>query len=80
MPKRKAEGSPITKPRTEVLEPELNTVEDSTKLARAATTDLPVGGGQLGGARGSHLDPLSSEVDEDNPFWTLLALAGYETW
>ena len=85
MPKRKAEGLPITEPMTTVLDPKPNTTENSANLAREATTDLPVDGGQSGGATGIHLDPLSSEVDEDalyegNPFWTLLALAGYETW
>ena len=85
MPKRKAEGPPITEPRLEVPDPELNTTEDSTILAWEATTDTPVGGGQSGGATCNHLDPLPSEVDksavdEDNPFWALLALAGYETW
>ena len=85
MPKRKAEGPPIIEPRTEVLNPEPNTTENLANSAREATTNLPVGGGQSGGATGNHLDLLSSEVDnnsvyEGNPFWALLALAGYEAW
>ena len=66
-------------------DPELNTPEDSTKLTQEAITDTPVGRGPSGGATCSHMDPLPSEVDksavdEDNPFWALLPLAGYETW
>ena len=85
MPKRKVEGPPFTEPKAEVLDSELNTIEDSTSLAVETTPDFPVGEAQLGGATGSHLDPLQSEVDRNtddagHPFWALLALAGYETW
>ena len=85
MPKRKAGGPPFTEPRTEVLDSELNTTEDSTSLVVETTPNSLVGKGQLGGATCSHLDPLPSEVDRsaddaDHPFWALLALAGYETW
>ena len=85
MPKKKAGGPPITEPRAEVLDSELNTTEDSTRLARETTPDSPVGEGQSGKATCNHMDPLPSEVDrsaedEAHPFWALLALAGYKTW
>ena len=77
MPKRKAVGPPITEPRTTVVDPKPNHTENLTNSAREATTDLPVGEGQSGGATCSHMDPLSSEVDKDSlyegipfgPYW-----------
>ena len=85
MSKRKAEGPPVIESEPELSETSPNLVEEWQAAEGEPTAGSPVGGVHEGGPADSHVAPAQSDLElgpvpDDEPFWALLALLGYETW
>ena len=85
MPKRKAEGPPEFYAILEVNDSEPNLDQGGLTTEQKVTPECPTGAGCHKEPADDHLSPALSEVDEGSvpdysSFWSLLSLAGYETW
>ena len=86
MGKRKAEGPPVVELEPETFTPTISLAEEVYTPVQGLTT-VPTAKeeGHQETTPDGHLAATQSEVEgdtgpEDNLFWALLALIGYETW
>ena len=85
MPKRKAEGPPETEVETTFDAPEIEPTAELNATVQGPIAGSPTGDEHREGPSISHMSPVQNtpapgHVPDDNPFWDLLALLGYETW
>ena len=85
MTKRKAEGPPIIESEPEIIKNSPNSVEEWQAAEGEPTAGLTAGGIHQGVAAESHVaPPLMNQAPgpalDDETFWALLALLGYEVW
>ena len=85
MTKRKAEGPPIIESEPEIIENSPNPVEEWPAAEGKPTAGFTVEGIHQGVTAESHVAPAQptlapGPVLEDDTFWALLALLGYEVW
>ena len=85
MVKRKAEDYPGIEPESELNAPDYIRPTDSAIAEQSPTPQPPIGEGHREKPTWCHLEPTSADLGDgpklgDNPFWALLAAAGYEIW
>lgn len=85
MPKRKAEGPPEFYASSEVNDPVPSPDKGGLITEQKLSPDCPTGEECHKEPTDGHLSLALSEVDEGpvpdhSSFWSLLSLAGYETW
>lgn len=85
MVKRKAEDYPYVDLHWDSSTSEIILTEGSSQSEQTPASAAPTGGERQEGVPECHLEPVRPEVAdalgaEDNPFWALLALIGYEVW
>ena len=85
MLKRKAEGPPEFEVETTSTVSEIEPTAEPTAKVQGPVAGSPTGGEYREVAPVSHLSPVADvpateQVSDDQTFWDLLALFGYETW
>lgn len=85
MLKRKAEGPPCVESEPELTNPEVCPTVAVQTEEQEPTIVLPIVEEHPEGPSSGHLAPNQAEpgagpISDDEPFWALLAILGYETW
>lgn len=85
MVKQKAEDNPCIDAHCEADTPESTLPEELSQPEQRPNNYSLAGGEQCEGVSVCHMDPVQSDVAEapgveDDSFWGLLALIGYEVW